>query len=44
VKTGVFPDVSYTPADHFGARQVHVLKADCGAEKYNTAATFQSGF
>jgi hypothetical protein len=44
VSTKVFPDLSYSPADHFGANQVHVLKADCNTKKYNTLATFATSF
>jgi branched-chain amino acid transport system substrate-binding protein len=40
------PQLSYSPTDHFGAKQVHVLKADCSKEPYEhrTLATFASGF
>lgn len=35
------PPLNYSPADHFGARHVHVLQADCdGFKKYKTIATF----
>jgi ABC-type branched-subunit amino acid transport system substrate-binding protein len=44
VKSGVFPELSYSAADHFGANSVHVLKADCGAKKHTTLATFATGF
>jgi hypothetical protein len=30
VRTNVFPDLSYSPSDHFGANQVYMLKSDCG--------------
>jgi ABC-type branched-subunit amino acid transport system substrate-binding protein len=40
----VFPPVSYTPDDHFGARQVHVLQADCSTQEHKTLQTFQSSF
>ena len=38
--TGLNPVLSYSADEHFGANQVHVLKADCGAQKYVTMATF----
>lgn len=44
IKSGVFPELSYSPSDHFGANSVHVLKADCGSKKHNTLATFATGF
>jgi ABC-type branched-subunit amino acid transport system substrate-binding protein len=47
VETGVYPDVNYTPQNHFGGTAVHVLKADCGAGasgEYRDGGTFRSGF
>jgi ABC-type branched-subunit amino acid transport system substrate-binding protein len=44
IETGIFPQLSYTPDDHFGASQVHVVQADCGAEEHRTLAAFASGF
>ena len=38
------PQLSYSASNHFGAKQVHVLKADCGAGEHKTLATFASGF
>lgn len=40
--TGLGPVLSYSPSDHFGAREVHVLKARCeGASGvYDTPTTF----
>ncbi|MGH3341525.1 MAG: ABC transporter substrate-binding protein, partial [Carbonactinosporaceae bacterium] len=29
VRTGVYPDLRYTPSDHFGAQHVHVLRNVC---------------
>jgi ABC-type branched-subunit amino acid transport system substrate-binding protein len=40
----VFPQLSYSPTNHFGAKQVHVLQADCAAGEHKTLATFASGF
>ncbi len=46
ISNGVFPDVSYTPEDHFGARTVHVLQAECSTEpaEYRTLHAFASSF
>ncbi|MGH9186402.1 MAG: ABC transporter substrate-binding protein [Acidimicrobiales bacterium] len=44
VQSGVFPQLSYTPENHFGASQVHVLQADCATGEYKTLAAFASGF
>ena len=41
---GVFPDVAMSPSNHFGARQVHVLRADCGLRQFVTEAAFKSSF
>ena len=45
-KTNVFPALKYTPTNHFGANQVHVLKANCSKEppQYVTEKTFVSKF
>jgi ABC-type branched-subunit amino acid transport system substrate-binding protein len=42
--TKVFPQLSFTPSNHFGAKQVHVLQADCASGEHKTLATFASGF
>ena len=44
LKSGVFPDNSWSPQDHFGANQVHVLRASCGKGEHETLATFATGF
>lgn len=47
VRTGVFPDLTYTPRDHFGAKQVHVLENICDGARtghYETDVPFVSGF
>ena len=41
---GVFPDQNYSPGNHFGARQVHVLKAACSKEEHVTLQSFVSDF
>ena len=40
----VFPQLSYSPDNHFGANQVHVLQADCASGEHKTLATYASGF
>jgi ABC-type branched-subunit amino acid transport system substrate-binding protein len=44
IATKVNPQLSYSPTNHFGASQVHVLKADCASKEHKTLATFASGF
>jgi ABC-type branched-subunit amino acid transport system substrate-binding protein len=44
IQTGIGPQLSFTPDDHFGASQVNVLRANCATEEYETAQTFASGF
>jgi ABC-type branched-subunit amino acid transport system substrate-binding protein len=44
IQTKSFPQLSYSPEDHFGASQVHVLQADCASGEHKTLATFASGF
>jgi ABC-type branched-subunit amino acid transport system substrate-binding protein len=44
IASGVNPQLSYTPDNHFGASQVHVIQADCGKGEHVTLATFASGF
>lgn len=41
---GVFPDVTMSPNNHFGARQVHVLRADRGSRQFVTEHAFKSSF
>jgi ABC-type branched-subunit amino acid transport system substrate-binding protein len=38
------PQLSFTPTNHLGANQVHVLQADCASREHKTLATFASGF
>lgn len=44
IVTRTFAPLSYSPQNHFGGSQVHVLKADCGPKQYKTLATFASSF
>lgn len=43
-ETKVFPPLRYTPQNHFGSSQVHLLKADCAKEQYVTEKTFVGKF
>jgi hypothetical protein len=43
-KTGLFPDVAMSPTDHFGAKQVQVIRADCSRREFVTEAAFKSSF
>lgn len=40
VRTGVYPDITYSAGNHFGAKTFHVLQADCSIGKYRTLETF----
>ena len=42
--TRVFPPVRFSPADHFGSSQAHLLEADCSKRQYKTVAQFVAGF
>lgn len=44
IQTGVFPPLSFTPTDHLGGSQMHVLRADCPNNRYVTEHSFVSGF
>jgi hypothetical protein len=33
-----------SPSNHFGARQVHVLRADCASRQFVTEHAFKSSF
>jgi branched-chain amino acid transport system substrate-binding protein len=43
-QTGIYPPVQFSPSNHFGGTQSHLLKADCSARQYKTEAQFVSGF
>ena len=43
-ETKLYPPQKYSPQNHLGGTQVHLLKADCGASQYRTEKTFVSGF
>lgn len=42
--TGVGPTLRYEPGDHFGARDTHVLKADCTDKRWHTVRSWVSDF
>jgi len=42
--TGIYPPVQFSPSNHFGGGQMHLLRADCSARQYKTEAQFVSGF
>ena len=44
IRHRVFPDAAYSSANHFGARQVSVLRADCSSGRFVTEAAFVSSF
>jgi len=46
IKTGILPDLQFSPSDHFGASQVHVLRNVCSGSggNYVTEAAFKSSF
>jgi ABC-type branched-subunit amino acid transport system substrate-binding protein len=44
IKTGIFPDLNFSPSDHFGANQVHVLRVDCSRGAYVTEKAFAGSF
>ncbi|MFA5788230.1 MAG: ABC transporter substrate-binding protein [Actinomycetota bacterium] len=44
LKSNVFPTLNYTPSNHFGAREVHLLDINCSNGQWKTLETFKSGF
>lgn len=42
--SGVYPPVQYSPTNHLGGTQAHLLQADCTSRTYKTAAQFATGF
>lgn len=44
VESDIFPPVSYSPDNNFGASQTHLLRADCADQEHKTVATFESSF
>jgi hypothetical protein len=44
IRHRVFPDAAYSSENHFGAKQVSVLRADCATGKFVTEEAFVSSF
>ena len=44
IATGIGSRVDYSPKNHFGADQVHVLQASCSDRKWHTIKAFVSDF
>lgn len=44
IYTGVGPTLRYTPDDHFGARDTHLLRASCTDNRWHTARSFVRNF
>jgi hypothetical protein len=42
VKTGVYPDLKYTPQNHFGAHQAHLLRNVCEGGNNGYYKTFKA--
>lgn len=42
--SNVFPPLKYTPQNHLGSSQVHLLKANCSTGQHVTEKTFVGGF
>ncbi|MGH2754478.1 MAG: ABC transporter substrate-binding protein [Actinomycetota bacterium] len=44
IKTGILPDVAFTPNDHFGGTAMHLLRADCSQNRWVTEQAFVKDF
>ncbi|HEU4480841.1 MAG TPA: ABC transporter substrate-binding protein, partial [Actinomycetota bacterium] len=44
LKPKIMPKVRFGTRDNFGARHVHLLRADCSRDRWVTARSFASGF
>ena len=44
IKTGVLPPLAFSPSDHFGGSQMHLLRADCSNGRFVTEQSFVSNF
>jgi ABC-type branched-subunit amino acid transport system substrate-binding protein len=44
IKTGILPDVQFTPNDHFGGTAMHLLRADCPNNRWMTEQAFVKDF
>ena len=43
-QTGVYPPVTYSASDRFGADSAHLLKSDCVNRRFNTETRFAKSF
>ena len=44
IKTGVLPDLQFSPSSHFGGKAMHLIRANCGSSRYETVKSFASSF
>ncbi|MDQ4059335.1 MAG: ABC transporter substrate-binding protein [Actinomycetota bacterium] len=44
IKTGVLPTLSFSPTDHFGGSQMHLLRAECSDNRFVTEQAFVNNF
>lgn len=44
IKTGVLPDIKYSPTSHFGGTAMHLIRADCGQGRWVTEESFKNRF
>lgn len=44
VKTGVYPNFTFSPGDHLGGTAMHLNRADCANNRWVTEQAFVSGF
>ncbi|MFA5787113.1 MAG: ABC transporter substrate-binding protein [Actinomycetota bacterium] len=44
LRTNVFPTLNFTPANHFGAREAHVIEINCSNGQWRTIETFKDRF
>lgn len=43
-ETNVYPPLQFSAQNHFGAKSVHVVQADCASRTYKTIGQFVTGF
>jgi branched-chain amino acid transport system substrate-binding protein len=43
-ETNVYPPLQFSAENHFGAKSVHVVQADCSSRTYKTIGQFVTGF
>lgn len=44
LRTGIGPELDFSPTDHYGASQVHVSEARCSDDSWHTILDFMSDF